>query len=137
MIEPSHQPSVVLFDGECTLCDGWVSFLLRHDPRGRFRFAPRQSDAARRLLTPFGVEPDKLGSIALIADSTLYTRSDAILHILAQLGYPWRVLSGLSVVPRPLRDRAYSVFARNRYRLGGRRDQCRTAGPEDGDRFLR
>jgi predicted DCC family thiol-disulfide oxidoreductase YuxK len=137
MIEPSHQPAVILFDGECTLCDAWVSFLLRHDTRGCFRFAPRQSEAASRLLRPFGVEPDHLGSIALIVDTTLYTRSDAILQILGRLGFPWRVLSGLSVIPRPLRDRAYSLLARNRYRLAGRRDQCRTAGPEDGDRFLR
>ena len=28
---------VVLFDGVCKLCNGWVKFLIRHDPRQRFR----------------------------------------------------------------------------------------------------
>lgn len=136
MPEPSCHPAVIVFDGECTLCSGWVTFVIRHDAASVFRFAPRQSDAARRLLTPFGVQPDDLGSIAVIADAKPYTRSDAVLYILGRLGFPWRALAGLSVIPRPLRDFGYSLLARNRHRFG-RRDRCRRPGAEDGERFLR
>jgi len=137
MYDASPHSPVILFDGECRFCSAWVTFVLRYDRRGAFRFAPRQSDAARRLLTPFGVRPDALGSIALIAGPILAMRSDAVLQIFAQLGFPWRLVSWLVVIPRPLRDVLYAWVARNRHRLSWRRDRCRLAGPEDSDRFLR
>jgi len=137
MHDARPHPSVILFDGECHFCRAWVTFVIRHDPRGTFRFAPRQSDAARRLLAPFGVAPDALGSIALIAGPTLSTRSDAVLQICTQLGFPWRMVSWLAVIPRPLRDIGYAWVARNRHRLSWRRVRCRMAGPEESDRFLR
>jgi len=127
MIEPVQHPQVILFDGDCTLCSAWVSFVIRHDVRGVFRLAPRQSDAARRLLAPFRIQPDQLESIAVIAGATLHTHSDAVLHILSHLGFPWRICAALSIVPRPLRDSAYRLLARNRSRLSGRRGQCRSA----------
>jgi predicted DCC family thiol-disulfide oxidoreductase YuxK len=137
MPDTRPHPSVILFDGECHICRAWVTFVIRHDPGGAFRFAPRQSDAARYLLAPFGVRPDALGSIALITGPTLATRSDAVLRICAQLGLPWRLVPCLAVIPRPLRDGVYGWVARNRHRLSWRRDRCRPARPEDGDRFLR
>ncbi|MEC8251574.1 MAG: DCC1-like thiol-disulfide oxidoreductase family protein, partial [Planctomycetota bacterium] len=30
---------LILFDGECNLCNGFVQFVIRRDPRARFRFA--------------------------------------------------------------------------------------------------
>ena len=137
MHDARAHPSVILFDSECPFCRAWVTFVIRHDPRGAFQFTPRQSDAARRLLAPFGVRPDALGSIALIAGPALATRSDAVLQIFTRLGFPWRLVSWLVVIPRPLRDGAYAWVARNRHRLLGRRDRCRLAGTEDSDRFLR
>jgi predicted DCC family thiol-disulfide oxidoreductase YuxK len=137
MDDRSLHPLVILFDGDCQFCSAWVAFVIRHDPRSAFRFAPRASDAAHRLLAPFAVAPDTLGSIALIAGTSLATRSDAVLQIFTRLGLPWRLVSWLVVIPRPLRDAGYALVARNRHRLRGRRDRCRTAGPEEGDRFLR
>lgn len=32
-----HQRPVIVFDGICVLCNGWVRFLLRRD-RGRYRW---------------------------------------------------------------------------------------------------
>jgi predicted DCC family thiol-disulfide oxidoreductase YuxK len=128
---------VILFDGERNLCIAWVSFVIQHDHRGSFRFAPRHSDAARRLLAPFAVPPDALGSIALITGPTLVTRSDAVLRIFAQLEFPWRLASCLVVIPRPLRDVVYTWVARNRHRLSRGKAGCRLPLPEDGDRFVR
>ncbi len=137
MAESPPYSAVVLFDGECSLCGGWVQFVIRRDPCGVFRFAPRQSDAAGRLLAPFGIRPNDLGSIAAVAEGSLRTRSDAVLYILAQLGPSWRLLSALlRLIPRPLRDFGYSVLARNRQRFG-RRGRCRLPTVVDAERFLR
>ena len=44
--------TVVLFDGACKLCNGWVKFLIRHDREQRVRLATVQStpDHQRQLL---------------------------------------------------------------------------------------
>lgn len=48
-------PVVVLFDGVCNLCNGFVQFIIRHDPAGRFRFAALQSEAGQALLAAHGL----------------------------------------------------------------------------------
>ena len=47
----SQHTNLVLFDGVCNLCNGFVRFLLRHDRRGRLTFGSLQSESARRLLS--------------------------------------------------------------------------------------
>jgi predicted DCC family thiol-disulfide oxidoreductase YuxK len=129
MADADSNPAVVVFDGECQFCSVSIGFIRRHDPWGALRFAPSQSDATRHLLAPFGVVPDALGSIALIAGSVLAVRSDAVLQIFARLGLPWRLVSRLAVIPRPLRDAVYAWVARNRHRLHRRQLGCTLPRP--------
>jgi predicted DCC family thiol-disulfide oxidoreductase YuxK len=63
-------------------------------------------------------------------------RSEAVLRALRRLGGAWSLLSVFAVVPRPVRDWAYDLFARWRYRLFGRYDTCPLPPPEVRDRFL-
>jgi predicted DCC family thiol-disulfide oxidoreductase YuxK len=134
--DPDRDP-VIIFDGDCPFCNGWVDVVLRHDARACFRFAARQSEAGRRILTRLGVVPDELGSIAVVLGHKIYTRSDAILWIVRHLGFPWNTLCALALVPRRLRDFGYAVIARNRFRLSRRRTACRAERPSDDARFLR
>jgi len=46
---PADAP-IVLFDGVCNLCNGAVIFILRNDPKRRFRFAALQSPPGQALL---------------------------------------------------------------------------------------
>jgi predicted DCC family thiol-disulfide oxidoreductase YuxK len=130
---------VVLFDGVCNLCNGTVSFLIDHDPQGTLRFGSLQSDAGRQLLTANGFGPaadGPISTILLFEDGRLYDRSTAALRIARHLGLPYRVLSWLMVVPRPLRDAVYGFVARNRYRWFGKSETCRVPTPELRARFL-
>lgn len=127
---------VIIFDGECNLCSAWVDFVLRRDIGSVFWFAARQSDAARGLLGGRGLQPDDSGSIALVLGLDVRTRSDAVLRIFTHLPFPWKALCALLIIPRPLRELAYSLVARTRYQLFGRRATCRLGGPDDHERFL-
>jgi predicted DCC family thiol-disulfide oxidoreductase YuxK len=127
---------VVLFDGVCNLCNASVDFLLRRDASARFRFAPLQSAFAARLLAEHGLAGETLASIVLIEGGRAFTRSEAALRIAALLPGPWPVLGVLRAVPRRLRDTAYDLLARRRYRWFGRRPACRTPTPEERARFL-
>jgi len=118
---------VLLYDGLCGFCDRTVLFIVARDPGGTMRFAPLQGDYARKVLHehPWLRDVDSL----ILVDSAAghvppLVRSDAILAIANYLGWPWRTAVVFRPVPRFLRDWAYDLFARHRYRLFGRYDAC-------------
>jgi predicted DCC family thiol-disulfide oxidoreductase YuxK len=127
--------SVILFDGVCNLCNGFVQFVIVRDPDGRFQFGPLQSEAAQHLLASAPPAPGE--SFVLIEDGRVFRRSTAALRILRHLRFPWPLSYAAILVPRPLRDAVYDVVARNRYRWFGRRDACMVPTPEVHKRFLR
>ena len=139
--------AIVLFDGVCNFCDASVNFLIEHDRKGYFKFAPLQSDAGKKFAAEYGLssataetEPADdlipIDSVILIEESKAYTHSTAALRILKTLGLPWSILYIFIVIPAPVRDWFYRLFAKYRYRMFGRKDQCMLPSPEVRARFL-
>jgi predicted DCC family thiol-disulfide oxidoreductase YuxK len=57
--------------------------------------------------------------------------------VLRRIGGGWGVLGRLlEVVPKPLRDAAYSFAARNRYRIAKRYDSCPIPLPAERAKFV-
>ena len=132
-----REPSpIVLFDGECNLCNASVQFIIDRDPRGVFRFASQQGRAGRALLARFGSADEVQRSVVLVEGDRLYTRSTAALRIAARLAGPWRLLYAFIVIPRPVRDAVYDWIARNRHRWSGRSPACRIPSAAARGRFL-
>jgi predicted DCC family thiol-disulfide oxidoreductase YuxK len=53
------------------------------------------------------------------------------------LGGVWGLIGGtLRLVPPPLRDVGYSLVARYRYRIFGKKETCRLPTPAERGRFL-
>lgn len=127
---------IVVFDGQCLLCNGWVQFLLRHDRRGRFRFASIQGEAGGRMLADAGLRVEGLQTLLLVDGDRSWQHTDAILRVLHGLGWPWRLAWVAWLIPRPLRDGLYRWLARNRYRWFGRSAQCMVPDPQVAARFL-
>lgn len=127
---------IIVFDGVCVFCSGWVRFVLARDHAKRFRFATMQSAAGRRLLAGHGLDPDDPVSFLLLEDERAFTDSTAALRILMGLGGWWRLAAIGYAMPRLLRDALYRWFARNRYRWFGKRDACFVPTPEMAGRFL-
>lgn len=135
-MQPDRDGAVIVFDGVCVLCNGWVRFLLRHDRRGRYRFAAMQGGSGRALLVAHGLDADDPASFLLIEGNAAWTDTDAIVRVLSGLGGAWRLAALLRVLPRGVRDRLYRGFARNRYRMFGRHERCMIPAPEQAARFL-
>lgn len=127
-------PTVILFDGECNLCNGAVQFIIKRDNKGYFKFASLQSEVARQYL-PENLSRN-LSSIVLVADGKVYTQSTAALKIGRKLSGAWPLLYGLMVVPRFIRDFVYRWIAKNRYKWFGKADSCWVATPDLKSRFL-
>jgi predicted DCC family thiol-disulfide oxidoreductase YuxK len=128
---------VILYDGTCGLCSRAVRFIAGHDPAGRYRYAALGSEVAGDVLRGARLPPQLPDSVVLVeADGTVRVESDAALAILRELRGPSRHLARLRILPRPLRDAAYRLVARTRYRIFGRRDVCELPAPWLRERFL-
>jgi predicted DCC family thiol-disulfide oxidoreductase YuxK len=131
----SPRVPVIVFDGICVLCNGWVRFLLKHDRAGRYRFAAMQSASGRALLATHGLDLDDPASFLLVDGDNAWTDSDAIGRVLTGLGGMWRLAGVIAWVPRAVRDPLYRWIARNRYRLFGT-TACHVPTDEQRARFL-
>lgn len=135
----SLPPRLVLFDGECAVCDATVQFLLDRDPSGALHFAPLQGETAQQIQRRHPEWPPDLDSLVLVEQGPdgehLYWRSTGVLRMLAALPAPWRWLAVLQWCPRPARDLAYRAFARVRIRLFGRVTSCRLPTPEQAQQL--
>ena len=127
---------IVVFDGVCALCNGWVRFLLRRDRRAGFRFAAMQDAVGRELLRAHGLDPDDPVSFLLVDGAAAWHDSAAVIEVLRRLGGRWRLATGLRLIPRRLRDAGYRALARSRYRVFGRRAICMVPPPGTAHRFL-
>jgi predicted DCC family thiol-disulfide oxidoreductase YuxK len=127
---------IIVFDAQCLLCSGWVQFLLKHDKRRVFTFASIQSPSGVALLERARLRADDLQTLLLVDGDKSYQHTAAILRVVHQLGWTWRLMWVGWLVPAPLRDAAYRFIARNRYRVFGRRARCFMPSAEDAARFI-
>ncbi len=127
--------SIILFDGVCNFCNGAVNFIIRHDSEKKFRFAPLQSEIGQQLKKEHNIGDD-IDSIILVEGERAYTHSTAGLRIAKGLGGIWSVGYGFIIVPGSIRDLAYRIFAKYRYRLFGRQDACMLPTPDVRERFF-
>ena len=118
---------LVLFDGVCLLCNGFVHFVIDHEKQSgehdfRFSFATLQSEEGMSYLTAAGLPLD-VSTVVVIDEAGVHTRSTAALRVLKHCGMPYALLFYLFIpLPAPVRDLGYKAVAAVRYRLFGKDD---------------
>lgn len=133
---------VLLYDGECGLCNAIVRQLLRTDRRGRLHFAPLQGAAAQAYLRSKGLPTEDFDSLVFVPDwqaperSAPLLRTDGALAAAAEVGGVWRLFTWMRVLPAWSRDPFYKLVARTRYALFGEYRPRPLENPEWGARFL-
>ena len=136
MTAMAEERSVIVFDAMCVLCSANAQFVLRHDLQQRFLLASMQGEIGAGLYRRFGIDPSDPDTMVVVTGGKALRNSDAVLAIYAGLGWPWRALSALRVIPRGLRDPVYRLVARNRYRIFGKRESCWLPTPDQAQRVL-
>jgi predicted DCC family thiol-disulfide oxidoreductase YuxK len=139
----SESRPVLLFDGECGLCNRVVRLLLRLDRTGRLFFAPLQGPAAQSYLLAQGLPTQDFSTIVYVPDwrrqdrRDFLLRTDGIVAALRTAGGVGNFLgAALAVVPTACRDAGYKLVARWRYRVFGPWRACPLPKPEWKARFL-
>ncbi len=134
--ETSGDGPIILFDGVCNLCSGFVKFVVPRDPEGKFRFASLQSDIGTALLAKHDLPTDELESIVLIEGDESYVKSSAVIRIATLLGGIYALLWPFQFLPRFVRDRVYDFVADHRYEWFGKKDQCMIPDGDVQSRFV-
>lgn len=126
---------VILYDGECGLCNRSVKFLLARDA-GQLWYAPLQGETAAALRDKHPEIPRTLESVVLVDDGKVHLRSKAFLHGARYLTRPWRWAYALRWLPAFLLDLGYRLVARVRYRIWGKYDTCRLPTTDERAKLL-
>jgi predicted DCC family thiol-disulfide oxidoreductase YuxK len=127
---------IIVFDGHCVLCSGWAQFVIRHDPNAKFRLLAAQTPLGYALYSHYGLDPKNYETNILIADGEAWFKSEGSIRMFEGLGVPWSTMTIFRLLPRSVRDPAYEMLARNRFRVFGRRDVCFAPTPDIAARFL-
>lgn len=130
---------LVLFDGDCAVCNRAVQFLLDHDRDGRLHYAPLQGTTAAAIVDrhPHLATLDSLVFVehAGTERETPHIHAGAVFATAAHLPPPWSWIRWLRWIPRPLTDAFYRAFAASRYSVFGAADACRVPQPDQVARF--
>jgi predicted DCC family thiol-disulfide oxidoreductase YuxK len=114
---------IILFDGICNLCDGFVDFVYKRDKHGYFHYCRLQSPTGRKILTKYNL-PTEIKTVIFVDEVTnqVFTQSTAVLKIVSFLTQPWCWFYYFIYLPQFLRDLCYRFVAANRYLLFGKKD---------------
>lgn len=107
-----------VFDNVCVLCSTGVAFLMHRERADHIRFTSAQDALGQALYRHYGMEMDD--SYLFIANGTASTMSDGYFDIAREMGGPWHMALVFRLVPRAVREAAYGLIARNRYRWFGK-----------------
>lgn len=127
---------IIVFDGVCHLCNGFVNFLLKRDRHDRLRFALLQFADKLGIDESIKQSISSTDSVALIANGNVYFRSAAVLKIMKRLGGGWQLFYIFVIIPRPVRDWLYDFVAHNRYKWFGKKDQCMVPDEKVKGKFI-
>lgn len=114
-------------------CIGFINFVADGDSERRVQFGAQQKHEA--LLQRVGAPVD-LSTVVLIQGDAFYTKSTAALRTLALMDWPWCGLSVAVLLPQPLRDYAYDLVAKYRYKIFGKVESCRVPTGDFRKRFI-
>ncbi|NTW25234.1 MAG: DUF393 domain-containing protein [Lentimicrobium sp.] len=127
---------IIVFDGECVLCNASIRYLLKLDKEKRLFYTTFNSTFIEQagIGLTIGAEPQ---SLIFIDHKGIYTESSAVLEV-AGLTRAFSLLRPIAIlIPEAFRNYIYRVIASHRFRWFGRTKQCFVPLPADANRFLK
>ena len=120
-----HGWTLMFYDGHCVACSRSVRFIADRSQRRRLAFCALNSDASRATLDRYGLSDCNGETLVVLGPKGTLRGTDAIVEVTRYMHGPWPILGRfLALMPNSLRGPMYRFFARNRYRIAGRSDQC-------------
>ena len=132
---PSARPYTVVYDGTCKVCGKLVRLLRTWDRGGNIEILPSQNSCVR---SRFPWIPDRayLESVQLIGPGGRTWQGAAAIEQITDLMPKGKLITWVFSIPfvRPLAEKFYRWFAKNRYKMGcGEHCQLRASDLDFGE----
>ena len=112
---PSRKSAIVLFDDQCNKCNRWAEFIRRRNPESSITLIGQNSPQGVEMMKAIPKRLEGIDSIFLISNGgSWFSKSAAIWRVCGKLRFPWPMASAISLMPWPIRDYFYDVYARMR-----------------------
>jgi predicted DCC family thiol-disulfide oxidoreductase YuxK len=126
--------NLVLYDGDCGLCNRSVQFILKHEkPGSTWYFVPQNSQKGQAILSAC-VQGSIEDTLYVVEDKVLYKKSQALFRLAKTLRFPYNLIQCGQLFPRLFTDMLYDVVARNRKRIALK--SCVVHQTNDQHRFI-
>ncbi len=127
---------ILLFDGDCSVCNKSVQFVLKWNQEDNIEFASLQSEIGKSILQHFDLNFSDLSTVVFIDKNQAFIQSDAALQVCNYLGSPIKYLNLLKVIPKAIRNFIYDLIAKNRHLIIRKKYKCIIPTMEMKRRFL-
>jgi len=127
---------ILLFDGECNLCNSTVQFVIERDKKAKIKFASLQSIQGKKIMLEHSIPSHYFDSIIFFENGIVYYKSTAALKLFKNLNGFWKLTYVFIIVPNFIRNWVYDFIARNRIKWFGKAETCWVMTNDLKDRFL-
>ena len=127
---------ILLFDGECNLCNSTVQFVIERDKKALIKFTSLQSIQGKKIMIEQNIPEHYIDSIIYFENEVVYYKSTAALKLFRNLDGLWKLTYIFIIVPNFIRNWVYSFIAKNRIKWFGKAETCWVMTNELKDRFL-
>jgi predicted DCC family thiol-disulfide oxidoreductase YuxK len=117
--------NIVLYDGDCGLCNYAVKRIRNADRKRMFQYSPLQSIVDSGELPPHYAGMLTGNEVGLLTDSCLYLGHEAVGVILMKLGGAYALCGRIwSMLPTSIKKKLYRFIASNRNWFKKPKQQC-------------
>ena len=111
----SRKSDIVIFDDQCNKCNRWAEFIRRRNPGSSITLIGQNSHDGKEIMKAIPSKFAGHDSVFLISSrGEWHSKSAAIWRVCGKLRFPWPLASSMVLLPRPIRDYFYDVYARMR-----------------------
>lgn len=132
----TNDKHIILFDGVCNLCNGFVQFVIKHDKKNKFKFSSLQSPFSQNILLQNNIPNTHFDSFIYWRHNKILQQSTAALYVLKDLKGWLSIVFVLIIIPRFLRNAVYNFIAKNRYKWFGKTETCWLPTPQLKAKFI-
>ena len=125
---------IVVYDGVCNLCHGFIRFILKHEKHPELEFIAWQHLNEEQRAT-IALKALENSSVVFLENNQLYAYSTAVLKIAAYLKFPFNLIRFFFIIPAFIRNPVYKFIAARRYRWFGKKSECPLPPPEWKERL--
>lgn len=127
---------ILLFDGDCNLCNSTVQFIINRDSNAKIKFASIHSEAGIKLLKQYMLPQTFCDSVVFIDGEKAYLKSSAALRTCLYLSSLWPLLYAFVIIPPFIRNLIYDFIAKRRIKWFGNTSHCWIMKEELKNRFI-